>query len=172
MQTMREYETLYILHPEIAEEAMNQVNERLQDVLNRQGAKVLRCAIWGKKKLAFEVQKNPKGVYVQMTYLSQPEVIREFERNLRMLEAVMRYQTIKVAEEVDVDKRLAEQATEDRLRTEQEARAKAEQEARAAERAAEAEAAEQASVDDEDENRDQDEDADDSDSSDETDEEE
>jgi small subunit ribosomal protein S6 len=161
MQTMREYETLYILHPEIAEDAMTQVNERLQDVLNRQGAKVLRCAVWGKKKLAFEVQKNPKGVYVQMTYLSMPEVIREFERNLRMLEAVMRYQTIKVAEEVDVDRRLAEQATEDRLRAEQETRAKAEQEARAAERAAEQEASEQASEDD----SDVDEDADDSDDS-------
>ncbi len=137
MQALREYETIYILKPDIADDAMSTVQDRLSDVMDKQGAKVLRFNVWGKKKLAFEVDKNPKGVYVQLSFLAQPDAIREIERNLRLIEPVMRYQTIKVAEQVDVERRLAEQAAEDRARAEAEAKAKAEAEARAA---AEAEA--------------------------------
>ena len=140
MQALREYETIYILKPDIADDAMSNVQERLTDVMDKQGAKVLRFNVWGKKKLAFEVAKNPKGIYVQLSFLSGPDAIKEIERNLRLIEPVVRYQTIKVADAVDVDKRLAEQAAEDRARAEAEARAKADAEARA-QAEAEAEAA-------------------------------
>jgi small subunit ribosomal protein S6 len=114
---MREYETLYILRPDLAEDAIGKVNERLTGVLDREGAKVLRLNVWGKKKLAYEVKKNPKGVYIHLSYLSQPSVVSEFERNLRMLEPVIKYQTVRIAENVDVDKRVAEQEAQDRART-------------------------------------------------------
>ena len=142
MQNAREYETLYILRPDMADDAMIQVNNRLKDVLDREGAKVLKCAVWGKKRLAFEVAKAPKGIFVQMLFLSEPTVVREFERNLRMLEPVVRYQTIRMADNVDVDKRLAEQAAEDQAKATADAAAAAEasarEEARAAEEAAKA----------------------------------
>lgn len=139
MQTMREYETLYILKPDIGEETLSQVQTRLSDVLDGQDAKVLRFNVWGKKKLAFEVAKNPKGIFVQLSYLAQPSIISELERNLRLIEPVVRFQTVKVSDDVDVDKRLAQQAAEDQARLDAEAKAKAEAEERAA-LAAEAEA--------------------------------
>ena len=113
---MREYETLYIVRPDLADENLAQLNERLTGVLAREGAKILRLEVWGKKKLAFEVKKNPKGIYFNLKYLSPPQVVAEFERNLRMIEPVIRYQTIKVAENVDVDERLLEQQAEDKAR--------------------------------------------------------
>jgi small subunit ribosomal protein S6 len=113
---MREYETLYIVRPDLADENIAQLNERLTGVLAREGAKVLRLDVWGKKKLAFEVKKNPKGIYFHLSYLSPPHVVAEFERNLRMIEPVIRYQTMKIAENVDVDKRIAEQEAEDKAR--------------------------------------------------------
>lgn len=131
MQALREYETIYILKPDIADEAMSTVQERLTDVIDKQGAKILRFNVWGKKKLAFEIAKNPKGVYVQLSFLAGPSAIKEIERNLRLIEPVVRYQTIKIADAVDVEKRLAEQATEDHARAEAEAKAKADAEARA-----------------------------------------
>lgn len=148
MQALREYETIYILKPDIADDAMSTVQERLSDVMDKQGAKILRFNVWGKKKLAFEVAKNPKGVYVQLSFLAGPDAIKEIERNLRLIEPVVRYQTIKVAETVDVDKRLAEQAAEDQARADAEAKAKAEAEAKAeadAEAAAKAKAEAEAS---------------------------
>jgi ribosomal protein S6 len=113
---MREYETLYILRPDLAEDAVAKLNERLTGVLDREGAKILRLDIWGKKKLAYEVKKNPKGLYVHLSYLGQPQVVSEFERNLRMLEPVIKYQTIRIADDVDMDRRVAEQEAEDRAR--------------------------------------------------------
>ncbi len=139
MQTMREYETLYILKPDIGEETLSQVQTRLSDVLDGQEAKVLRFNVWGKKKLAFEVAKNPKGIFVHLSFLAQPSSISELERNLRLIEPVVRFQTVKVSDTVDVEKRLAQQAAEDKARQEAEAKAKAEAEQRAA-LAAEAEA--------------------------------
>lgn len=137
MQTMREYETLYILKPDIGEDTLSQIQTRLSDVLDGQEAKVLRFNVWGKKKLAFEVAKNPKGIFVQLSYLAQPSSISELERNLRLIEPVVRFQTVKVSDSVDVEKRLAQQAAEDRTRKEAEAKAKAEAEERAAAAAAE-----------------------------------
>jgi len=127
---LREYETIYILRPDMPEDGMAQVNDRLSGILEREGAKLLKQDIWGKKKLAFEVKKHPKGVYVHLNYLSKPDVIREIERNLRLLEPVLSYQTIKVADDVDVDARMAEQEAENQARAAAEAQRKAEAEAR------------------------------------------
>lgn len=127
---MREYETLYILRPDLAEDAIAKLNERLTGVLDREGAKVLRLDIWGKKKLSYEVKKNPKGVYVHLSYLGQPQVVSEFERNLRMIEPVIKYQTIRIAENVDVERRVAEQEVENRARAVAVAQKQAEMQAR------------------------------------------
>ena len=127
---MREYETLYILKPDLADDLVAKVNERLTGVLDREGGKVLRLDIWGKKKLAYEVKKNPKGLYVHLSYLGQPQVVSEFERNLRMIEPVVKYQTIKIAEGVDVDSRMAQAEADNRARAAAEAQRKAELEAR------------------------------------------
>jgi small subunit ribosomal protein S6 len=132
MVGVREYETLYILRPDLTDEAAVQINDRLKGVLERDGAKLLKCSVWGKRKTAFEVKKHPKGIYVQMCFLSQPSFVGEFERNLRMIEPVIRYQTIKLAEDVDPEKRMAEQEAMDRAQAEAEAKARAEAEARKA----------------------------------------
>lgn len=133
---LREYETIYILRSDVPEEGLGQVNEKLGGVLDREGVKVLRHDVWGKKKLAFELKKQTKGVYVYLNYLGKAGCTKEIERNLRMMEPVLTYQTIKIAHEVDVDRRLAEQEAENQ------ARAAAEAERRAAAERQEAEEAE------------------------------
>ncbi|MBN2495552.1 MAG: 30S ribosomal protein S6 [Deltaproteobacteria bacterium] len=152
MQAMREYETLYILRPELSDENVVQVNERIKGLVERDGGRFLKCDVWGKKRLAFEVAKNPKGIMVQLCYLSGPDAIREIERNLRMMEPVVRYQTVKIADRVDVEARLAEQAAEDRARAEQ-AAARAAAEAARAEAEAEANEREAAGSDDREDDR-------------------
>jgi len=127
---LREYETIYILRPDMPEDGMTGVNDRLSGILEREGAKVLKHDVWGKKKLAFEVKKHPKGVYVYLNYLGKPDSIREIERNLRLIEPVLGYQTIKIADDVDVEHRLAEQEAENQARAAAEAQRKAEAEAR------------------------------------------
>jgi small subunit ribosomal protein S6 len=106
--TAREYETIYILRPNTPNEGVAEVNTRIKGVIEGMGGKVIKIDNWGKRRLAYEVAKERKGIYLYWQYLAQPGVVEETERNLRMLDAVIRYLTVKVDEDVDVTARPTE----------------------------------------------------------------
>jgi len=106
--TAREYETVYILRPNTPNEGVAEVNARIKGVIEHMGGKILKVDNWGKRRLAYEVAKERKGIYLYWLYLAQPGVVEETERNLRMLDAVIRYLTVKVDEDVDVSARPSE----------------------------------------------------------------
>ena len=106
--TSREYETIYILRPNTPNEGVAEVNTRIKGVIEGMGGKVIKVDNWGKRRLAYEVAKERKGIYLYWLYLAQPGVVEETERNLRMLDNVIRYLTVKVDENVDVSARPSE----------------------------------------------------------------
>src|SRR4051812_21410028 len=106
--TAREYETIYILRPNTPNEGVAEVNSRIKGVIEGMGGKVIKIDNWGKRRLAYEVAKERKGIYLYWQYLAQPGVVEETERNLRMLDSVIRYLTVKVDEDVDVTARPSE----------------------------------------------------------------
>ena len=106
--TAREYETIYILRPNTPNEGVAEVNTRIKGVIEGMGGKVIKVDNWGKRRLAYEVAKERKGIYLYWQYLAQPGVVEETERNLRMLDSVIRYLTVKVDENVDVSARPSE----------------------------------------------------------------
>src|SRR6185436_14619107 len=80
----------------------------LRGVIDQMGGKVLKLDNWGKRKLAYEVRKQLKGIYLYWRYLATSGVVEELERNLRMLDSVIRYYTVKVDEDVVADTRPTE----------------------------------------------------------------
>lgn len=103
--TAREYETIFILRADTANDAIAQVNQRLRGILDSMGGKVLKLDNWGKRKLAYEVRKQLKGIYLYWQYLATSGVVEEVERNLRMLDSVIRYYTVKVDSDIDPNAR-------------------------------------------------------------------
>jgi small subunit ribosomal protein S6 len=103
--TAREYETIFILRPDTANDSVSQINARLRGVLDQMGGKILKVDNWGKRKLAYEVQKQLKGIYLYWQYLATSGVVEEIERNLRMLDAVIRYYTVRVDQDIDPNAR-------------------------------------------------------------------
>ena len=106
--TAREYETTYILRPNTPNEGVAEVNARIRGIIEGLGGKILKVDNWGKRRLAYEVAKERKGIYLYWQYLAQPGTVEETERNLRMLDNVIRYMTVKVDESVVADARPSE----------------------------------------------------------------
>ncbi len=106
--TSREYETIYILRPNTPNEQVAEVNTRVKGIIEGMGGKIIKVDNWGKRRLAYEVAKERKGIYLYWLYLASPGVVEEAERNLRMLDSVIRYLTVKVNENVDVGARPSE----------------------------------------------------------------
>jgi small subunit ribosomal protein S6 len=106
--TSREYETVYILRPNTANDGVAEVNTKVKGIIEGLGGKILKVDNWGKRRLAYEVSKERKGIYLYWRYLASSGVVEETERNLRMLDNVIRYMTVKVDENVVADARPSE----------------------------------------------------------------
>jgi small subunit ribosomal protein S6 len=97
----REYETIYILRPNAGEEAAEKVATRVVDTVTRLDGKLVEVEVWGRRRLAYKIKGNAKGVFIYLRYLGYPGLVEELERNLRMLDAVLKYQSVKLADEID-----------------------------------------------------------------------
>ncbi|MCP5056513.1 MAG: 30S ribosomal protein S6 [bacterium] len=126
---MREYETTFIVQPEISDEGCAELLGRVDGVLEREGANRLLHDDQGKRRLAYEIRKFQKGRYVTTYYLDEGKAVAPLERVLRLDESVLRFLTVQRTDAVaDVDARKAEAAEEERIRAER-ARERAEREA-------------------------------------------
>jgi len=105
---LREFETTFIVQPEISDEACAELVARLDKILDKHGARRVMLDDWGKRKLAYEIRKQLKGIYLYWDYLATTGVVEEFERNLRMLDSVIRYFTVKVDSDIDPEARPSE----------------------------------------------------------------
>lgn len=128
---MREYETTFIVQPEISDEGGQTILSKLDDVLASGGATRLMCEDHGKRKLAYEVQKFNKGHYYTLQFLDEGKVVADLERVLRLEESVLRFLTILAEEDVvDVEARktvAAEAEAEQAKRAEERAAREAEE---------------------------------------------
>ena len=94
---MRSYEVIYIVHPDLDENALQGVNERVQGWISAAGGTVDRVDNWGKRRMAYSIRKQREGQYVYMEAQFAPAFSAELERNMRLLEPVMRYSIISKA---------------------------------------------------------------------------
>lgn len=105
---VREYETVYLLKADAPDDQVEEIKERLRGVITREGGKVIRFTNQGKRKTAFPVAKNGRALYMQCLYIGQGGLVAELERNLRMIDQVTKFQSVKLADDVDFDARQVE----------------------------------------------------------------
>lgn len=89
------YETMYILRSDLGEEVVDQAIEKYQTLLRENGAEMLETQHRGKRRLAYEIQKQREGIYIQMNYQADGSQIAALERAMRLSDEVIRYLTIK-----------------------------------------------------------------------------
>ena len=91
---MTKYETTFILEPGLDENRIVEEIERVSQWIRDLGGEVLEVQRWGKKRLAYEIEKKRDGIYTLMLYQAAGSAVKEIERRLRLNESVMRVLTV------------------------------------------------------------------------------
>jgi len=113
---LREYESIIILRPDVEETVENSVRDRIEGILNERGGHLLVWDSWGRRKLAYTVRdrsaqkKHTKGTYHYIQYLGGADLVTELTRNFRLMEPVLKFLTVKLADDVELEARLARPA--------------------------------------------------------------
>ena len=88
---MRDYELVYIIRPNAAEDAVSTLNERVQAWIGAEGGDVQKVNPWGRRRLAYPIGDFREGVYVQVNFRAGPRSLGPLERNLKLSEDVIRH---------------------------------------------------------------------------------
>ena len=91
---MHEHETVFILDPGLDENQVNEEVEKTSNLITTNGGKILDLQRWGRKRLAYEINKKRDGVYTLIKHESTGDVVKELERRLRLNDSVMRVMTV------------------------------------------------------------------------------
>ena len=100
---MRQYETTFILRPNLGEDQFTEIIERTCSIITDDGGVIIDTDRWGIKRLAYEINKEVQGYYVCLNYAAPGTTIAELERIFRIDDRVLRFLTIKLADSIDAD---------------------------------------------------------------------
>ncbi|RNC28940.1 MAG: 30S ribosomal protein S6 [Candidatus Dichloromethanomonas elyunquensis] len=92
---MQAYEVMYIIRPDLEEEAMKSNVDKFAEVVNANGGSDLKVDIWGKRRLAYEIKKFNEGFYILMNFNGEARTVEELERLMKISDAVIRFLTTK-----------------------------------------------------------------------------
>lgn len=92
---MRKYETIFILHPSMDEEAVKAATEKFKGVIENGGGTIDNVDVWGKRKLAYEINKVGEGFYTLINFSANTELPKELDRIFRITDGVVRHIIVK-----------------------------------------------------------------------------
>ena len=95
---MRIYENLFIVKPDATEEEIDALIEQMSKNVTTAGGTIDKVDKWGKRRLAYRVEKNREGFYVLLQFSSEPEIVKEFERRMRVQDSVIKFLTVRIDE--------------------------------------------------------------------------
>ncbi|MDA8141376.1 MAG: 30S ribosomal protein S6 [Desulfobacteraceae bacterium] len=124
---MRRYETIVIIDPDLSEEDRTSLLNRAKEIIPQQQGVFIQEDLWGVRKLAYEINKKPRGFYALLDYCGTGKAVDELERLFRIDDRAMKFITVQLAAEADPEKIKADIAA---------AKANAQQAASATEQAA------------------------------------
>ncbi|OFZ78499.1 MAG: 30S ribosomal protein S6 [Bdellovibrionales bacterium RIFOXYD1_FULL_53_11] len=97
------YETTFITKPELSDDGLKAVNDRIISIVQSFGGDIVLAEDWGKRKLAYRISKETRGHYTYVVYTGKPGVVTEIERNLRIHEHVIRFLTVNLDVEFEAE---------------------------------------------------------------------
>jgi len=93
---MRRYEMMIILDPDLEERTIAPSLQQLFGVVVTSGGSVEKLDVWGRRRMAYEIAKKGDGIYAVAEFLSQPDAIKELDRQLNLNESVLRTKVMRL----------------------------------------------------------------------------
>ena len=101
---MRRYETIVIVDPDLGEEQRGPVFDKIRELIPQKGGLLVEIDEWGGRKLAYEIKKKQRGYYARLDFCGGGELVSEMERQFRIDDRVMKYMTILLDEDADMER--------------------------------------------------------------------
>ncbi|QSB14794.1 30S ribosomal protein S6 [Natronosporangium hydrolyticum] len=92
---MRHYEVMVILDPSLEERTISSSLENYLKVIRNAGGSVEKLDVWGRRRLAYEINKNTEGIYAVIDLQSTSEAVAELDRQLRLNESILRTKVLR-----------------------------------------------------------------------------
>ncbi len=92
---MRKYEVMIIIDPDTDERQVEPTLENYLKVITGAGGTVENVDIWGRRRLAYEIQKKPEGIYAVVNLTAEPAAVQELDRQLGINESIMRTKVLR-----------------------------------------------------------------------------
>ena len=106
MQETRQYELVYVMNPDAGEEAVNGLHAQVEEIVTTRGGQIDKTDNWGRRRLAYEIDRHKEGIYVLELLTGPGELVAELDRRLKVADNILRYLIVRV----DEDLRKAEHA--------------------------------------------------------------
>lgn len=106
MQETRQYELVYVMNPNAGEEAVNGLHAQVEEIITTRGGQIDKTDNWGRRRLAYEIDRHKEGTYVLELFSGRGEIVGELDRRLKVADNILRYLIVRV----DEDLRKAERA--------------------------------------------------------------
>ena len=100
---MRRYETIVIIDPDLGEERRTPIFDRLRELVPQKGGLLVELDEWGARKMAYEIKKKKRGFYLRVDYCGTGDLVQEMERQFRIDDRVLKYMTILLEDDVDME---------------------------------------------------------------------
>ncbi len=105
---MRRYETFVIINPDLSQEQREPLIGRIEELISQMDGFLVLADDWGERKLAYNIKKMGRGYYVRFDYCGLAPLVNEIERFLRIDDRALKYMTVLLNEDVDLEKLKAE----------------------------------------------------------------
>ena len=129
---LRRYETIFIVRADLQSDEVGTLVDRYTGIIDGMDGTIIEVDNWGKRRLAYPIEKKREGVYVRVDFVAQYKVVTEVERNFKIDDNILRFQTVKLSDKVDMEaieqeiadtrKRKEEQQKEEERKREEEQR--------------------------------------------------
>ncbi len=100
---MNFYEKVLIIDPNLEDSAVEETIEKIKDVIIKGGGEIFKTENWGRRKLAYELNKHQKGNYIILHFKSPPATIAKLERFCRVADSILKWMVIRLLKKKQIE---------------------------------------------------------------------